>query len=54
MPTNAKRVTPIDDDKLEDIVGFCLSGGGYRAMLFHAGAIFRMNELVSLPQTQDG
>jgi NTE family protein len=23
----------------------CLSGGGYRAMLFHAGAIWRLNEL---------
>lgn len=39
------RATPIDGDKLEDISGFCLSGGGYRAMLFHAGAVFRMNEL---------
>src|SRR4051812_41471902 len=26
------------------------SGGGYRAMLFHAGAIFRMNELGLLPK----
>ena len=44
MPT--PRATPIDGgEKLEDITGFCLSGGGYRAMLFHAGAIFRMNEL---------
>jgi NTE family protein len=25
-------------------VGLCLSGGGYRAMLFHAGALTRMNE----------
>jgi NTE family protein len=41
----ALRATPIDGEKLEDITGFCLSGGGYRAMLFHAGAIFRMNEL---------
>lgn len=35
----------IDGDKLEDAIGLCLSGGGYRAMVFHAGAIFRMNEL---------
>ena len=27
-----------------DGVGLCLSGGGYRAMLFHAGAFVRMNE----------
>ncbi len=26
-------------------VGFCASGGGYRATLFHAGAIIRLNEL---------
>jgi NTE family protein len=45
MPEDPKRQTPIDGDKVDDIVGFCLSGGGYRAMLFHAGAIFRMNEL---------
>ena len=42
MPAEAKRATPIDGEKLEDIIGFCLSGGGYRAMLFHAGAIFRI------------
>ncbi len=26
-------------------MGLCLSGGGYRAMLFHVGAIWRLNEL---------
>src|SRR5664279_3500026 len=26
-------------------VALCLSGGGYRAMLFHVGAIIRLNEL---------
>jgi len=26
-------------------VGLCLSGGGYRAMLFHAGSLWRLNEL---------
>ncbi|MBP2236303.1 NTE family protein [Sinorhizobium kostiense] len=35
----------IDGEKLEDAIGLCLSGGGYRALLFHAGAIFRLNEL---------
>jgi NTE family protein len=39
------RQTPIDGEKLEDITGLCLSGGGYRAMLFHAGVVFRLNEL---------
>jgi len=28
----------------------CLSGGGYRAMLFHTGALLRLNELGWLPQ----
>jgi len=33
-----------------DGVGLCLSGGGYRAMLFHAGALWRLNELGWLPR----
>ena len=32
-------------DDLERGVALCLSGGGYRAMLFHAGALWRLNEL---------
>ena len=31
-------------------VGLSVSGGGYRATLFHAGAIIRMNELGILPR----
>lgn len=31
--------------KVEDTVGLCLSGGGYRAMLYHTGALIRLNEL---------
>ncbi|HEY3466929.1 MAG TPA: patatin-like phospholipase family protein [Amycolatopsis sp.] len=33
-----------------DGVGLALSGGGYRAMLFHAGALWRLNELGWLPK----
>jgi len=34
-----------DDIKAERYdLGLCLSGGGYRAMLFHAGALCRLNE----------
>lgn len=29
--------------------GLCLSGGGYRAMLFHAGALIRLNQAGLLP-----
>ena len=32
-------------DKLEDGLALCLSGGGYRAMVFHVGALWRLNEL---------
>jgi NTE family protein len=31
-------------------IGLCLSGGGFRAMLFHLGAIWRLNELGYLPK----
>ncbi len=34
-----------DGERLEPGVALCLSGGGYRAMLFHVGAIWRLNEL---------
>ncbi|WP_292469972.1 patatin-like phospholipase family protein [Mesorhizobium sp.] len=36
--------------KLEDTIGLCLSGGGYRAMIYHAGALIRLNELGFLPR----
>src|ERR1700730_4131500 len=31
--------------KLEDGIGLCLSGGGFRAMLFHLGSLIRLNEV---------
>ena len=34
----------------KDGVALCLSGGGYRAMLFHVGALWRLNELGYLPR----
>lgn len=34
----------------DDTIALCLSGGGYRAMLFHAGALWRLNELGYLPK----
>jgi NTE family protein len=36
----------------EQGIGLCLSGGGYRAMLFHVGALWRLNELGYLPRLQ--
>jgi NTE family protein len=38
-PAEAERTAP------QRGVALCLSGGGYRAMLFHLGALMRLNEL---------
>src|SRR5260370_15047527 len=35
---------PANEEPIEKS-GLCLSGGGYRAMLFHLGALWRINEL---------
>jgi NTE family protein len=45
---------PIDPSGMEpdDGIGFCLSGGGYRAMLFHVGAIWRLYEASLLKKIQ--
>lgn len=42
---NLQPVLDIDSREPEPGVALCLSGGGYRAMLFHLGAIWRLNEL---------
>lgn len=42
-PTIASSVET--GDSLEDGAALCLSGGGYRAMLFHVGTLWRLNEL---------
>jgi NTE family protein len=51
MPATAS-LTPVDllpgeqeQESLEQGIALCLSGGGYRAMLFHVGAIWRLAEL---------
>jgi len=41
-----------DGNKLEPGIGIALSGGGFRAMLFHAGAFARLNELGILFRTK--
>jgi NTE family protein len=50
--TNAaiEPVETAEPERLEPGVALCLSGGGYRAMLFHVGAIWRLNELGYLPK----
>lgn len=39
----------LDDDGLKDGIGLCLSGGGFRAAVFHLGALIRLNEAALLP-----
>jgi NTE family protein len=44
IPTDPETPT------LREGIALCLSGGGYRAMLFHAGALWRLNEAGYLPR----
>lgn len=37
-----------EESSVEAGIALCLSGGGYRAMLFHLGALLRLNELGTL------
>ena len=39
-----------NDEPTPNIIALCLSGGGYRAMLFHLGALTRLNEFGYLPK----
>src|SRR5262249_41685325 len=43
----------LNAEKIDDVVGLCLSGGGYRAMIYHVGALVRLNELGLLPRIQE-
>ncbi len=37
-------ISSSDDDHLDDGIALCLSGGGYRAMLFHAGTLWYLSD----------
>jgi NTE family protein len=64
MPTDPQSLTPqssvtvgLPHEEPEALppvpaagIALCLSGGGYRAMLFHVGSIWRLNELGYLPK----
>jgi NTE family protein len=48
-PTEPSKTASDDDGGADEpaeryALGLCLSGGGYRAMLFHAGSLSRLNE----------
>jgi NTE family protein len=50
-PSSPVRVLPTDPiTGPQSGIALCLSGGGYRAMLFHLGALWRLNELSYLPK----
>ncbi|MGI9509175.1 MAG: patatin-like phospholipase family protein [Geminicoccaceae bacterium] len=42
MPENEGE--PVEARAIEDGIALCLSGGGYRAMVFHVGVLWRLNE----------
>jgi NTE family protein len=44
IPSDTPEQEPADG------IALCLSGGGYRAMLFHLGALWRINEMGLLPR----
>lgn len=61
MPTTDARATapvrstPLDDERRErptDGLALCLSGGGYRAMLFHVGVLWRLNDVGYLSKVE--
>lgn len=39
--------------KVDDVLGLCLSGGGFRAMIYHVGVLVRLNELGLLAQIKE-
>ena len=47
-PVDPELYAPVHDDEPDESDdrgrGLCLSGGGYRAMLFHLGTLWRLNE----------
>lgn len=59
--TTAQLLSPVSEgreagkstdraERVADGVALCLSGGGYRAMLFHVGGLWRLAELGLLPE----
>ncbi len=52
--TRIEQLSPVSGDEAirepEAGIALCLSGGGYRAMLFHLGSLWRLNELGFLPK----
>jgi NTE family protein len=53
-PASPVELIPADprEDRAREGGALCLSGGGYRAMLFHVGSLWRLNEMGLLQQLQ--
>jgi NTE family protein len=49
-PVHDSSIRPEETTTPATGIALCLSGGGYRAMLFHLGALVRLNELGYLPR----
>jgi NTE family protein len=47
---SVRRPPAGEEQQLELERGLCLSGGGFRAMLFHAGTLWRLNDAGFLPR----
>ncbi|MES1240694.1 MAG: patatin-like phospholipase family protein [Acidobacteriota bacterium] len=49
-PGEMPMTSSVQEDRLEDCIALCLSGGGYRAMLFHLGVLWYLNDAGCLPK----
>jgi NTE family protein len=49
-PVEVPLTTSSQEEKLEDGIALCLSGGGYRAMIFHLGVIWYLEDAGILPK----
>jgi NTE family protein len=47
-PIVEEEAAAMPDSATPKGIGLCLSGGGYRAMLFHLGGLIRLNQLGEL------
>jgi NTE family protein len=50
QPVSLEEERELTERQAEDGIALCLSGGGYRAMVFHLGSLWRLNEAGYLPK----
>jgi NTE family protein len=50
QPVELPLVSSPQEDRLEDTLALCLSGGGFRAMLYHLGVIWYLEDSGYLPK----